>query len=267
MSSQMPNEQMTTSAVKEYECEVCQDTTLIIEKDENGYDVATFCACKEKKAWQKRFKNAMIPEEFVKCNFSNFEQESDMQKAMYQMTLEYLEAFKSGVKRNFGFYAVIGDQRLKKMDEEERYAAKTEVNNFGIGKTHLHIALAKQLIKEGYRVLSISDAAFMEELMMAKRMNDEGETANKLMRNVKDADLVIWDDIGKGKWTESRESAYFQIIDYRDKANKPIVFSTNEDKGTLTDRIGSAASSRLFGKCGDFQLAATGKDIRLLGRN
>lgn len=248
----------------EYECQKCKDTEFIFYKDEQGYEFAKPCECRDKKAWKRRFKRALIPDEFVQANFENYEITSEIQQKMYDLTLKYLQLFKNGLpSKNFGFIAVFGEQRMKELPMSERAVIKQKHNNFGIGKTHLQIALAKRLIKEGFNVLVVSDVAFMDELIQAKMMDDEGETINNLLYSVINADVLIWDDIGKAKWSEAKESLYYQIINERYRKQKPIVFNSNEDRGTLADKIGYAAASRLIGQCSDYLLETEGEDWRL----
>ncbi|KDE46309.1 DNA replication protein [Geobacillus sp. CAMR12739] len=244
---------------------------MIIKRDERGYEFASFCDCRERKAWKRRFKQALIPDEFVHANFENFRRSAPYQQDMYDMTVEYLQEFsvENGAKKlsdkNFGFIAVLGEQRLRELPAGKRAEMKQQHNNFGVGKTHLQIALAKRLIKDGFNVLVVSDVAFMDELSQAKRMNDEGETLNRLLQSAIDADVLVWDDIGKAKWSETKEGLYYQIINERYRKQRPIVFNSNEDRGTLSEKIGYAAASRLLGQCGPYLLEVEGEDFRLKG--
>ncbi|OAH60098.1 DNA replication protein [Domibacillus aminovorans] len=262
----------------EYECNICNDTEFIIHKNDQGQDVARFCECKERKAWKRRFKQSMIPDEFQKANFENYKCEEEVQQQMMSLTKQYLNEFsietaEDGRKKkvipsqNFGLIASFGEQRLKEMPVGERAEMKWKHNNFGIGKTHLQVALAKQLLKKGFQVLIVSDAVFIDDLMQAKRAGDEGEQLNRLLGPALEADVLIWDDIGKSKWTEARETMYYRIINERYRKQMPIVFNSNEDRGTLADKIGYAAASRLIGQCSDeqyrFLLDAEGQDWRL----
>jgi DNA replication protein DnaC len=258
----------------EYECPICKDTELVLKRDEQGYEIASFCECRERKAWKRRFKQALIPDEFIHANFENYKRLNPFQQTMYQMTVDYLNEFsvlkqEDGTKKkiipnkNFGLIAVFGEQRLKELPIGERSIVKQQHNNFGIGKTHLQIALAKRLIKDGFNVLIVSDVTFMDELIQAKMMNDEGETLNRLLHSAIHADVLVWDDIGKAKWSEAKEALYYKIINERYRKQKPIVFNSNEDRGTLSEKIGYAAASRLIGQCGPYLLEVEGEDFRL----
>ena len=259
----------------EYDCPICKDTELLLYKNEQGYDFAKPCDCRDRKAWKRRFQHSMIPEEFTNANFENFQRKSKMLESMYQLTFDYLRTFKiekndDGSKNkiispiNFGLIAVFGEQRLKELPASDRAETKQKHNNFGIGKTHLQIALAKRLIKDGFNVLVVSDVIFMEDLMQAKMLKDDGETYNKLLHNSLTADVLVWDDIGKVNWTEPRERMYYTIINERYRKQKPIVFNSNEDRGTLADKIGYAAASRLIGQAEEFLIEAEGQDWRLV---
>jgi DNA replication protein DnaC len=260
MSCETSNETEKHGEV-EYECSACLDKELIFFIDVEGYSMARPCECRERKAWKRRFKNALIPSEFTNSTFELFKANSSIQKNMLDLSLEYLEAFpktplelkKQGMA-NFGLIAVVGEQRIRSMPDTSKTKMKNEHNNFGIGKTHLQIALSKRLIKQGFNILVISDVTFMDEMMNAKRMDDNGETYYKMYESVLKADVLVWDDIGKAKVTEAKESLYYNIINERYKQRKPIVFNTNEDRGTLAERIGYAAQSRLIGTCYDSEI-------------
>ncbi|NUK30959.1 ATP-binding protein [Parageobacillus sp. VR-IP] len=260
----------------EYECSQCKDTEFIFYKDEEGYEFAKPCECRERKAWKRRFKQALIPDEFIHANFESFKRSTQYQQDMYDATISYLNEFavikqedgttkKILSDKNLGFIAKVGEQRLRELPIEERSVVKQQHNNFGIGKTHLQIALAKRLIKDGFNVLVVSDVSFMDELTQAKRMNDEGETLNRLLQGAIDADVLVWDDIGKAKWSEAKEALYYQIINERYRKQRPIVFNSNEDRGTLSEKIGYAAASRLIGQCGPYLHEVEGEDFRLKG--
>jgi DNA replication protein DnaC len=271
-SSEKPKQHDELGA--DHECPICKDTEFIFYRDEQGYEFAKPCECRERKAWKRRFKQALIPDEFIHANFENFKRSTRYQQDMYDATISYLNEFavikqedgttkKIMSDKNLGFIAVVGEQRLRELPAGERAEAKRQHNNFGVGKTHLQIALAKRLIKDGFNVLVVSDVTFMDELSQAKRMNDEGETLNRLLQSAIDADVLVWDDIGKAKWSETKESLYYQIINERYRKQKPIVFNSNEDRGTLSEKIGYAAASRLLGQCGPYLLEVEGEDFRL----
>jgi DNA replication protein DnaC len=250
----------------EYECGKCQDTEWVSFKGEDGYDYAKECECKPMKVMKRRFKNSLIPDEFKESRFDNYKRTNETQNVLYNGMVDYLKTFETVKKtknNSLGFIAVFGEQRIKELSFKERAEVKRKHNSFGLGKTHLQAAAAKWLIKNGHPVLMISDAIFMDDLIQAK-MNDS-EKLNKLLNDVKTVDVLIWDDIGKSKWSEAKESLYYQIINERYRNHQPIIFSSNEDDETLSEKIGYAAASRLFGMARENLYAVEGTDYRVEG--
>ena len=118
----------------------------------------------------------MIPEEFAQARFDSYQQETEKQKLLYGTIVKYLRNFEEikGTKQNsLGFIATFGELRIKQLEPSKRAQAKREHNSFGLGKTHLQVAAAKYLMKQGYSVLLISDGTFMDDLIAAKMMNDD----------------------------------------------------------------------------------------------
>ncbi|QHT63892.1 ATP-binding protein [Paenibacillus lycopersici] len=210
----------------------------------------------------------MIPEEFEQATFDLYRTDTSVQANMLKCMRRYLDRFEDLLKQQqngFGFLAAFGEARLREMRGEARARAKAQHNNFGLGKTHLQIAAAKELLRRGYTVFCISDVAFMDELSRARAYNDDGAVVSRLLESAIRADVLVWDDIGKAKPSEYRLDMYYQVINERYKAKRPIVFSSNEDSETLTERIGDAAASRLLGMARGNTFAVEGKDFRLTG--
>ncbi|PTX53967.1 DNA replication protein DnaC [Melghirimyces profundicolus] len=235
--------------------------------DVTGWKVRGKCECLVRQHTRERLKAAMIPEEFKGASFNRYKRENAVQRAMYDAMVAYLQDFnqiQNTPHNSIGFIARYGEQRLKALRSfEERRQMKTKHNNFGMGKTHLQIAAAKELIKRGKAVLVVSDVMLMEELMQAKRV--DGVELNRILGAVIQTPVLVWDDIGKSNPSDPRRSMYFQIIDERYKAQRPILFSSNEDPETLEDRIGHAATSRLFGMARGRVYRVEGPDCRLVG--
>ncbi|MCM3739202.1 ATP-binding protein [Oceanobacillus luteolus] len=289
MSNKYENSNSQTKP-SDVECEACNDTGGIIDKvydEDYGREVDIYrpCHCQKTKSLKNRFKNALIPDEFKEARFDNYEQNSEAQKTLYKAIQEYLKGFPSIIKdkpehNSLGFIAVFGESRIRLLSGEAKYKAKSEHNNFGLGKTHLQMAAAKWILNRirvrdeiapgqfsrfdrGARVLCVSDITFMDDLTNARMAGDGGETLRNLLDSAINADVLVWDDLGKAKWSESKEGLYYQIINERYLHKRPILFSSNEDAGTLSDKIGYAASSRLLGMCGDRLYRVEGEDYRL----
>ncbi len=255
-------------------CKSCDDTGWVFAKKEvdgHEYEFAKECKCMEEKRRKNRYKNAMIPEEYEDYNFKNFEIREDVHDLMLKKVTEYLKTFpvpkeeRAVIKgASFGLIATYGEQRIKNIDDPRlRSEMKQKHNNYGIGKSHLTISAAKYLLKHDYRVTVVSDPVFIQDLMSAKFNNDNGVKYHSILSSITEyADIVVWDDLGKLKWTEPREDLYYQIFNELYKSGKPVIFSSNEDMETLSDKIGQAAASRLRGMCKGFLYPVEGSDQR-----
>lgn len=262
-----------------FDCALCKDKGFTFGVDEKGYEIAYECSCRQQKVIAQRFKNAMIPSEFEDARFDNFRKDEPYHQEMSSLIGTYLRNFDTPKRRkdpekpnkalifgeSLGLISVFGEQRIRSLQPKEKARAKMDHNNFGIGKTHLQVAAAKWLMKNGYSTLVVSDAQFLDELIQTKLMGDNGEKFNGLMHTAATVDVLIWDDMGKAKPSEAKENLYYRIINDRYLKKLPILFSSNEDQGTLPDRIGYAASSRLFGMAKNYLLAVEGEDQRAKG--
>jgi DNA replication protein DnaC len=254
----------------QYKCQQCKDTGYIIKSWEGG-GLASECPCQEQERLNKRFASAMIPDEFQTATFQAYKVGNPAQKQLFDASVAYVKEFGQEIEIDFGvhkgnslgFIAVFGESRLKALPTAERMKVKRQHNNYGLGKTHLQMAIARELIRRGHTVLCVSDVALMDELMATKMENTE--TYNHLLRKLIDTPILVWDDIGKSNPSEAKRAAYFHVINERYKAKRPIIYSSNEDVESLSDRIGDAAASRLLGMSKGRIVRVEGPDYRLTG--
>jgi len=67
------------------------------------------------------------------------------------------------------------------------------------------------------------------------------------LNRIKDADLVLWDDLAFNKLTEYEHEQLLQFIDYRIANNKSNIYTSNiTDYETLKSLIGGRLASRIF---------------------
>lgn len=230
---------------EDFDCPICRDVEFLIE----GWQ-ARPCICRAQKELHRRMQSALIPEEFEQARLDNYRQQTETQKRLYQAATLYLESFPDLEEsvNGLGFVATLGEHRIKQMrNPEQRMRLAKKHNSYGLGKTHLQVAIAKELIQQGIPVLIVSDVTLMEDLAQARTTNDGGEAFRKRMDAVIDATVLIWDDLGKSPISDFNHRMYYRIINERYKAKRPILYSSNEDESTLEEKIGTAAVSRLFG--------------------
>ncbi len=114
------------------------------------------------------------------------------------------------------------------------------LGNTGLGKTHLSLAIAGQVIKHGYSVIYASAQNILNKLENEKFGRSESSDTEK---NLLDCDLLILDDLGTEFSTQFTVSAIYNIINSRLLASKPTIISTNlsmeQLEATYTQRISS----------------------------
>lgn len=112
----------------------------------------------------------------------------------------------------------------------------------GLGKTHLSLAIANELIKKGWSVVYNSVPELLRKLNSEQFGNSDGDT----MRIITDCDLLILDDLGAEHNTEYSSSVVYQLLNARVAHNRPMVVSTNLEMGEIKSRYQDRIWSRLF---------------------
>jgi len=127
----------------------------------------------------------------------------------------------------------------------------------GTGKTHLLAAICNELRLQN----KLSRFCMAPNLHKAiQECYQKGNDPGPIFRNAIKTPLLVIDDVGASKWTETREETYEMIIEARTKHGLPIALSTNHlDK--LADFVGERACSRL--SIGQIAVEMTGKDFRM----
>ena len=73
--------------------------------------------------------------------------------------------------------------------------------------------------------------------------------------------MLVWDDLGKSKHTESREEMYYEIINERYKRKAPIILVQMKMNIPYL-KIGFAAADRLLGMANDYLIEVEGESYR-----
>lgn len=66
------------------------------------------------------------------------------------------------------------------------------------------------------------------------------------VQDVKNADLIVLDDLGVGKLTDFDRNNLLDVIDYRLNNHKSIIFTSNLNRQGITDLFGDRLSSRIY---------------------
>ncbi|HLR43056.1 MAG TPA: ATP-binding protein [Pseudogracilibacillus sp.] len=97
----------------------------------------------------------------------------------------------------------------------------------GNGKSHATAAGGNALLKRGYSVIFLTEKDLLNRLKATNNFNNH-ETFGEVMNAAVNADLLVWDDfLSSTRLSGDEKDWIFQIINGRERANKPIWFTSN----------------------------------------
>lgn len=227
-----------------YYCTKCNDTGYI-EKD--GKTI--MCSC---------FKNALVMcacrelNHFAPLSLSTFD----------SFSLDYYPK-EYDQKYNLSVY-----EHMKKLyDFCVDYAKNFNKNsisilmkgNTGLGKTHLSLAIANEVIRKGFGVIYVSAPSLVNKLEKNYFSNsNESDDTTSLLTT---CDLLIIDDLGTEFHTQYSVSALYNIINSRMLFEKPTIINTNFSMRELEKQYTDRFVSRINGHAQ--KLDFLGSDIRI----
>ena len=128
----------------------------------------------------------------------------------------------------------------------------------GLGKTFLSACIARQVAEGGHSVVYATAGKLFSDYEAVKCERAEPES----LRDYRDCDLLIIDDLGTEMTTEFVKAALYEIVNSRLLERKTTVISTNLNEQDLEERYGGQIASRLQGSYR--VLYFLGDDIRRL---
>ena len=126
--------------------------------------------------------------------------------------------------------------------------------SYGVGKTHLAIALTERLCALGLKCYFTSTHALINQLQSAKR----DLTLTSLYKRLDGFDVITCDELGYIPHDQEGAELFFQLISQRSE-RKPFIITTNLtysewDKVFLNPITTAAAVDRIIYKCETFNI-------------
>ncbi len=220
-------------------CEICGDLGYLIEFKDN-YPVAKKCQCTFLKDRIKSFNNAKIPARYALKTIEHYNPQTRLQRDVKDYLLRYRDEFLKGAK---GVLLYGGT---------------------GVGKTHLVVGLIRYLTLE--RGFSARFVEFFHLLQEIKAAFSEGLSEADILKPLVLPDILVIDELGKGRGSEWERDVLDSLISDRYNAGKTIFATTNfsvdpADPNGLHERVGKRVMSRLWEMCEFFQV--DGPDYRV----
>ena len=230
--AQLQNGTLTTSSSKhDYECEICKDNDWIFDPDTN---TAKKCKCAEVKHYKRIIESCGITGAFLERNFDNYEVVSKQTELMLNTAKDYTATFHLIQNTKNNSLALLGQ--------------------VGIGKTHLTIAVANELMKKNIGVRYLQ---YREDIPRIKQVITNEIDYNNAVNKFKTAPVLLIDDlyknaIGKGPYGEYLNDAdkrvMFEIINHRYFNGLPIIVSSECNTDKLLD-LDEGIGSRIIEMC------------------
>lgn len=128
----------------------------------------------------------------------------------------------------------------------------------GLGKTHLSLAIAREVIDKGFGVVYVSAPAILSRI--ENEHFDIKRAESPAEQIVTECDLLIIDDLGTEFTSKFTVSALYNIINTRMITSKPTIISTNLTLSELQEKYNTRIISRIIGMLDRVEFLGT--DIR-----
>ena len=222
-----------------YHCPVCSDT---------GIDGNRLCACHIEILKKLAYDEAGQKSPLKFCSFDDFR----------------LDYYSDKVNPEYGCSP---RQRMEEvLNFCKTYAATFDADSpsllfygeTGLGKTHLSLSIAGEVINAGYSVLYNSAQNIFNELQ--KERFGKGEADGRYEAMALECDLLVIDDLGAEFSTQFTNAALYNIINTRINSGLPTIISTNLNMKGIEERYTRRISSRLIGEYAVINFI--GEDVR-----
>ena len=234
----------TKDTEPDYYCKECNDTGFI-EKDNR----TVMCSCLKKVMVETACAELNKNSPLSLCTFEDFdlkyyskEKNPDYPRSSYEQMNNIFEYCKN--------YA----EKFRPDSESIFMNGMT-----GLGKTHLSLAIANEVIKRGYGVIYVSAPIIVSKL--EKEQFSRNKENNNTEQTLTECDLLIVDDLGTEFSTQFSSKALYNLFNSRLLLGKPIIINTNLNLAELEKLYTQRFVSRIIGEAR--RLDFFGEDVRL----
>ncbi|WP_090091760.1 ATP-binding protein [Clostridium uliginosum] len=190
--------------------------------------LAIACECTKAKKLKSEWKTSGINTEMSTQTFSNFQVWNRSSKLAKDVAITFYNDFNN-----------IRDNKQNSI---------LFCGQVGSGKTHLSVALAINLLDKKIKVVYMS---YRDVITKIKRNMLDDEYYTKMLSKYQTCDVLLIDDLFKGKINESDINIMFEIINYRYLNHLPVIISSE----FTVDRLlyfDEGIGSRIYEMCKDY---------------
>jgi len=201
------------------------------------------CICFESARIERLLAQARIPKRYEHCDLESYKPTDETQKKAKIYVQRFLDEYPN-IEVGLLF-----------------------LGTCGVGKTHLAVALLKQVIVEKGDPGLFYDFRDLLREIQASWNSISQSSELEVLRPVLEAKVLVLDELGANKPTEWVRDTIAHIINSRYNDKKITIFTSNyldnptrSGEETLTDRIGVRLRSRLYEMCREIEIR--GDDFR-----
>lgn len=217
-------------------CPICRGVGFIVKRDEKYQDIITPCSCTVKNNIKSKWKLSGLNVDSSQLNLKNYKIYNNITKKCKTAALNYLKCF--GKIKN------------------TRHNSIAFLGQVGSGKSHLCTAIAINLIDKGVKVIYMP---YRDVITKIKQNMLDEKSYSSLIGKYKTSELIVIDDLFKGKITESDINIIFEIINYRYLNNYPVIISSEYTMEKLLE-LDEAVGSRILEMCRGNTIEIQGKE-------
>ncbi|WP_297522980.1 ATP-binding protein [uncultured Clostridium sp.] len=210
------------SCSKEY-CSKCNGTGFMLNEKNNSY---SRCECYKMARIKEMWERSGISLGDMDKSFKEFTPWNSLVAEMKELCMQYYKSF----------------DEIKSTKQNSLLLC----GNPGCGKTHLELALANNFVKnKGTKVIYMPYRDVITSIKQS--LIDEVNYLKKITK-YKECELLMIDDLFKGKITESDINIMFEIINHRYLNNLPMMISTEFNSDRILN-FDEALGSRIVEMC------------------
>nr|WP_241394111.1 ATP-binding protein [Clostridium beijerinckii] len=220
-----------------YRCDKCCDTGWILIKQEHMQPLAVACECRKIEKLKSEWKYSGINVEQSKLTFSSFEIWNEASSKIKDTAAAYCTEF-----------------------DEIRNNRRNSIllcGQVGSGKTHCSIAVALNFLKQRIKVVYMP---YRDVITKIKQNMIDEEYYTRTISKYQLCEVLLIDDLFKGKVNETDVNIMFEIINYRYLNFLPIIVSSEFSIDRLL-AFDEGVASRIYEMSKDYVVEIE-KDIR-----
>tara|TARA_R110002111_G_scaffold242821_1_gene304805 strand:- start:3146 stop:4000 length:855 start_codon:yes stop_codon:yes gene_type:complete len=204
-------------------CHVCksiEDDRLWEEKQKREHEERRLLRIEKER--RQRLDNMGHSARFWNASFDNYTATTAKQIAALEACKTFAENFKDMSKTKGGLLML---------------------GNVGTGKTHLSIAIGRELLKQDLAVKYLTIGKMIR--IIRNSWNDREVSEQELYYKIAEFELLIIDEIGVQNCTENEKNILFEVVNTRYEEQKPTILISNLNPADITNIVGQRVIDRI----------------------